>query len=566
MTSFYQMETHLTLNADPVHPMHAASKQYVDNKVKNVDGSRFVMGTIEVANLPAFSGDVSSVRGTNVLTLNNTGVVAGVINNMTVDGKGRVVSGSLTQQNTSNLSWSIVQNKPTTLGGYGISDVLSRTVGGTVATITMSGAMSGDGTAIVTRAVVGTMMSDIDLNVLKTGEIIRFPSGTTPAGFYRANGAVLDKASNAALYSVLGDYYYIEANKQTVEGRPWSLQASFNTQQVDDITGWTAGTLPTNVTLHHVAVTKNRVYIIGGFKPVGGYTNEVWTAPIDEMGVVGAWTAGTPMGYSVGAAQLIMTKSRVYLIGGYRNGTYGSGCSYAPINADGTLGAWVDAPSFPTLSYSGWSAVAKGYAFVMGGDANRYIYSAPINADGSLGGWSIAASKTPDPHFHTNIVVSNDRLFSIAGMSDGIYYRNIYYAIINANGTLGTWYGSGSLPEHFTKAGVMVVKDRAFLFNGINSGGVVNKTYSVNINADGTIGTWSTKTPLPTGVADVRAFATKSRLYLVGEDKMYYAPFPGVTNDYIGLIVSNTINTSSQFKLPDYSNNEVDGLFYYIKY
>jgi hypothetical protein len=566
MSSFYQMATHLTANADPVHPMHPATKQYVDNKVQNVDGSRFVTGIIGVEKLPALSGDVSSVVGTNVVNLSSSGVTAGVYNNVTVDGKGRVTNGTFTPPNTSDLSWTIVQNPPTTLGGYGITDVLSRALGGTVASVNMTGTLAADGTTIVTRSAVDSMMAQVDLNTVKTGEVIRYPSPTSPAGFFRANGAVLNKADYTALYAVVGDTYYAQANKLTVMGRPWSQQASFNDQVVNDLVGWgEAPNFPTNISDHAVAVTKNRVYIIGGYT-ASGDTAEVWTAPIDENGVVGAWTAGTPLPYTIASSQLIVTKSRMYLVAGYRNGVYGSGCLTTTINPDGTIGTWEVAPGFPVLSYSAWSAVTKDRAFVMGGDANRYIYGAPINADGTLGAWSVALAKTPDPLFHANVIVTNNRIYVASGTADGTYYRSVYYATINADGSLSGWTTATSMPESFTVAGVVTVKNRAFLLSGMINGALSNKVYSAAINPDGSLGTWETKSPIPTAMQKLQVFATKTRLYLVGGTKVYYTQFPGVTNDYMALISDNTLNNTTQFKLPDYSTKESNGLYYYIKY
>ncbi|AZZ37203.1 hypothetical protein CIK05_10535 [Bdellovibrio sp. qaytius] len=51
-------------------------------------------GTLAIARLPTFSGDVSSVSGSNSLTLITTGVVPGTYTKMTVDNKGRVTSSS----------------------------------------------------------------------------------------------------------------------------------------------------------------------------------------------------------------------------------------------------------------------------------------------------------------------------------------------------------------------------------------------------------------------------------------------------------------------------------------
>ncbi|MGZ3769156.1 MAG: tail fiber domain-containing protein [Bdellovibrio sp.] len=71
-------------------------------------------GTLAAAQMPAFTGDVSSTAGSLALTLANSGVTAGTYNSVTVDAKGRVTAGS----------------NPTTLAGYGITDAI-KNLGGT---------------------------------------------------------------------------------------------------------------------------------------------------------------------------------------------------------------------------------------------------------------------------------------------------------------------------------------------------------------------------------------------------------------------------------------------------
>ncbi|WP_413612557.1 beta strand repeat-containing protein [Bdellovibrio sp. HCB-110] len=91
-------------------------------------GSTLTSGNIwvgdgsNVATPLALSGD-ATLSSAGVLTLRNTGT-AGTYFKVTTDAQGRVVSGAtLTASDIPNLDWSkITSGKPTTLGGYGISD------------------------------------------------------------------------------------------------------------------------------------------------------------------------------------------------------------------------------------------------------------------------------------------------------------------------------------------------------------------------------------------------------------------------------------------------------------
>jgi hypothetical protein len=103
----------LTLNANPVANLQAATKQYVDSAANQ---------TITL------SGDISGSGTSGITTtLSNSGVTAGTYNNsaltstpFTVDAKGRVTATGTPI--TITPDWASVLWKPTTLAGYGITD------------------------------------------------------------------------------------------------------------------------------------------------------------------------------------------------------------------------------------------------------------------------------------------------------------------------------------------------------------------------------------------------------------------------------------------------------------
>ncbi|MGZ3770757.1 MAG: tail fiber domain-containing protein [Bdellovibrio sp.] len=70
-------------------------------------------GTLAAAQIPAFTGDVTSPAGSTALTLANSGATAGTYTSVTVDAKGRVTAGT----------------NPTTLSGYGITDAVKNLSG-----------------------------------------------------------------------------------------------------------------------------------------------------------------------------------------------------------------------------------------------------------------------------------------------------------------------------------------------------------------------------------------------------------------------------------------------------
>ena len=161
-----------------------------------------------------------------------------------------------------------------------------------------------------------------------------------------------------------------------------------HTQSTPDGTlgAWTtSNSLPATVAVSQAIVTKNRVYLLGG------YTNNsrsftVHTAPINPDGTLGEWpTSTSSLPANVSLSQAIVTKTQVYLLGGIINGSYSNAVYTAPINPDGTLGAWAMYDSLPANVYDSQAIVTKTQVYLLGGRIDDYhsstVYTAPINLE-----------------------------------------------------------------------------------------------------------------------------------------------------------------------------------------
>ena len=112
---------------------------------------------------------------------------------------------------------------------------------------------------------------------------------------------------------------------------------------------WTTGpSLPGPLARSQAIVTKNRVYLLGGINsPTNPAVSTVYTAPINEDGTLGSWTTGTSLPGPLARSQAIVTSSRVYLLGGGNDSGYvptvftapfaGGSNDYSPYY-DGTIG------------------------------------------------------------------------------------------------------------------------------------------------------------------------------------------------------------------------------------
>ncbi len=514
----------LILSGNPTDSLHAAPKQYVDSVLSNFSAAKFTTGVIQVSRLPALSGDAVAASGTNNISLISTGVTTGVYTKVTVNAKGLITTASgLLESDVPVLSWTkITTGKPTTLAGYGITDALPLS----------GGLINGDLTlhADPTNAMHLATKQYVDAKMLSatgavTGDIYLVNSNAIPSGYLRLNGADVSKTTYSALYAVVGDTFNTQATTTPGSGKPWRQQYAFNTTQSSDITGWSTGTsLPEAVSRSQAIVTKNRVYLLGGWGALGPLST-VYTAPINGDGTLGAWTIGTSLPGGLSHSQAIVTQNRVYLLGGF----------------DDTS----------TLST---------------------VYTAPINSDGTLGAWTTGAS-LPDVLDSSQAIVTQNRVYLLGGSNDESTLSTVYTAPINGDGTLGAWITGGSLPEAMSDFQAIVTQNRVYLLGGRDASyAYLSTVYTAPINGDGTLGAWSTGTSLPGPLSYSQAIVTQNRVYSLGGGSgggvatVYTAPFSGGLNDYTPYYDGTPLPTDpSQFRLPDTTLTDPVGAVSVIK-
>ena len=203
----------LILAGDPVGEMEAVSKEYVDRKKQDSIGrgivaEDFVSGAVAPASLPAFSGDVSNVQGSNVFNLPDSGVVPGTYLKVEVDAKGLVVSGSelLVEDDIPSLPWGkITSGRPTSLSGLGIGDLLSREGG------ELTGGIEAHAHPVNEKnpSTVGYVRGKAEVfpSIYKAGDVVSKPTDVTSFGFLKCNGGLVSKEIYADLYAVIGDSF-----------------------------------------------------------------------------------------------------------------------------------------------------------------------------------------------------------------------------------------------------------------------------------------------------------------------------------------------------------------------
>ena len=200
----------LYLPSNPTDPMHAVTKEYVDQVLGHVPVGNIV-GTIPAERLPAFTGQDIASSGYGIFELKPTGVVPGTYNKVTVNAKGLVTFGELIDYSVlTNIPWSsITEDKPTTLEGYGITDALRVTGGTMTGPLYITNAPTA-ANHLVNKAYVDSAIAAREAQGAgKVGDIVMTASTTAPANHLRCNGAIVSQTTYAALYAVIQGRYNV---------------------------------------------------------------------------------------------------------------------------------------------------------------------------------------------------------------------------------------------------------------------------------------------------------------------------------------------------------------------
>jgi hypothetical protein len=285
-----------------------------------------------------------------------------------------------------------------------------------------------------------------------------------------------------------------------------------------------------------------------------------------------------------------MTNSRVYMIGGHSLGSItGLSSVYtAAINADGTIGAWISAPSLPGGYCHGQSVVTSSRVYLFGGYTTTSVatvYTAPINPDGTLGTWTTDAAM-PVALSGRGVAVTNNRVYLLGGMSGataastifgfGTYSAAVHTAPINTDGTIGAWTTATSLPGTLCLPAILTTNTHLYIISG-KAGTATGGTYRADINVNGTLGPFTaTDVNYAAGLSyrGMGLLVTSSRVYLLGgfdnggqRSFIREALSTGGSNDYMDKSYV-AIPGAGQFRIPNLSQDDLrrPGLYSYIKY
>jgi len=265
--------------------------------------------------------------------------------------------------------------------------------------------------------------------------------------------------------------------------------------------------------------------------------SSVYFSSINATGLLSAWSSTRALPNTLMAHAVVTNNGYVYIIGGqttFGDANITSTVLYAPINATGSLGVWSTTTALPTSTTFNTfddAVASNGYVYVIGGytgnpsAATSTVWYAPINATGSLGAWS-ATTQLPGAYTLNSDVINNGYVYVIGG---GI--PTVYYVPVNATGSLGTWSTTTALPNSLSYHSALIYNGYIYVTGGDPGTGVTSTVLYAPINATGSLGAWSATVPLLTGRDAHSAIPYNGYVYIIGgtadvvTSTVSYAPF-----------------------------------------
>lgn len=222
--------------------------------------------------------------------------------------------------------------------------------------------------------------------------------------------------------------------------------------------------------------------------------------------------------------------------------TVTQGAAFSPSTVSWTATSDLPAALSGLAGASADLAAAKVVYAIGGADGSNApqttVYYATADATGALGGWAATAALTQAVAYHRAVVASPNNslvtgsgvVFVLGGVTDAADTPTggIQRGSIQADGTIGAWTSGGTLPAPLHSFGAAIAFGHLYVWGGAGAGNVpVATAYRAEIQATGALGPWQTLTPLPSARAHFGYGAFAGRLYAFGGDSSTTAPEAG---------------------------------------
>lgn len=324
----------LTITVDSKGRLQAVAQNNL-----TIDASTVISGIFNTARMPAFSGDASTVAGNTQITLASTGISAGSYTKVTVDEKGRVVSGL----------------NPATIGAYGIVDAYTKAevdtavAGATPSFSTLTGKPNTIAGYGIIDAVSGTQLG---VSIATLGNNLKVPPSQLPS--YVDSIIEYPTPSNFPVTGTTGTIYIDSSTKASYR---WSGTAYINVGQAGgtvtvnftDVLG-----KPTTLAGYGILDGVNSALVgansgLATLGPNGKLTTSQMPAAVDQIQEIGTF-ADLPVNGLTSVIYLVLDTNQIYRF---------SGSAYVEISSAGTADTALKLYTARTISMTGdveWSS------------------------------------------------------------------------------------------------------------------------------------------------------------------------------------------------------------------
>jgi hypothetical protein len=219
-------------------------------------------------------------------------------------------------------------------------------------------------------------------------------------------------------------------------------------------------------------------YALGGYDPMSGnILDAIVSAPLEADGSVGAWSElPSRLATARGAPGVFVDTSTLILTAGVGNGGLISSVETAQVAPDNSLGPFSLVGDMPEPFNNATTTKlddASGTFFVMPGGLaeqfeNAWVYS---TTDPGLGQWTTTLG--PGDLRGACIVRTGNELIGIGGTIEAIQFSATYAAVtvadIASDGTIGAWRRVGVLDTDRRYAGCIVMNDTIVVAGGLGT-------------------------------------------------------------------------------------------------
>jgi N-acetylneuraminic acid mutarotase len=281
-------------------------------------------------------------------------------------------------------------------------------------------------------------------------------------------------------------YVYATGGEQSGVGQRnvWYAQV----QEDGTLSSWSSTTnLPGGRMYHGCVAYEGYLYVLGGWGY--GYHNTVWYAEIHTDGSIGSWFSTTPMPAARDGIGCVVHDGYLYVVGGYDGGSDYTTVWFAPIEGDGSVGAWNSTTSMPAVRRCHGGCAHDGHLYITGGftmgalpDAHNDVWCAQVQPDGFIGPW-VSTSALPSARYGHPCCAHDGRLLVTGGQTAFSYYSTVWHGDIGADGLVDLWETADALPESRTGHGACVDGVYLYVIGGVNWSGNLDTVRYTDLRA-----------------------------------------------------------------------------------